>query len=137
MYVNNIKKYNIWTPSADYGVTWRLPNRSHNEALRLPRATQAPNGYRSGIVSRALGTPPRLHLYQAEGCMRPMMEASKSTSLKSSHADCYFMGWSWKPQSMWNPQCQHLLTRLVQITTSWDYRESPKANNMNSQRTIL
>ena len=38
---------------------------------------------------------------------------------------------------MWNPQCQHLLARLVRIATLWDDRESPKANHMNSQRTIL
>ena len=58
--------------------------------------SQGPLRLQMGIVrlsfSRALGTPLRLHLHRAEGRVRPMMEASKPTFLKSPHADGYLMG---------------------------------------------
>ena len=118
---------------------WGQPTESPGafwfEVATRPSGSQGPLRLQMGIVrvsfSRALVAPPRLQLSQAGGRMQLMMEAAKSTFLKTSHAYCYFMGWSWTPQNMWNPQCQHLLTCLARIAISWDDQESLKVNNMN------
>ena len=137
MYVNNIKN----TISGLRGQTMESPGAFRIEATTRHSGSQGPLFINMGIVqvsfSHALGPPPRFHLSQAEGRMWPMMQATKSTFLKSSHADCYFMGWSWKLESMWNRQCQHLLTPLVQIATLWDDQESLKVDNMSSERKLL
>ena len=102
------------------GTSWYFPDRSRNEALRLPRATFRQYGYRSGIVFLCPGNTTEIAAFSGWGsyaaddgslkvsfaedlsCILLLygmvmetskyVESSMPTFFNASRADCYFTG---------------------------------------------